>query len=158
MRSVITIMFCCLSSLAYAQSVNYDNIKVVQKQSLSYLYSSAEDLERPQTLNSALEVKLKVKDVPCALKAMVNFDDPSNTTAFKDKISLRFANSNSTSVIIPISEVALDESPKDILMQPIVGQGAQHYSYFFDVILYPPTVFVAGTNNTFSITFIMTNP
>jgi len=158
MRSVITIMFCCLASVIQAQSVNYDNIKVLQKQSLTYIFNSPEDLERTQTLNSALEVKVKVKDLPCALKAMVNFDDPGNTETFREKISLRFANSNSTNVFVPISEIALDESPRDILLQPMAGQGTQHYSYYFDVILYPPTTFGAGTNNTFSITFIMTNP
>jgi len=140
-----------------ARAQNAQSIDVNMLQPLNFNYYNAEELTMEKTIYSALELKLKVKQVPAIVSASLNYTSPADP-ALNGKLSLKYSNGNSSNAVVNMSAMPLSTVPVQLLQQPASGNGADHYVFYYDVILSPITSFFAQENNYFVITFTLANP
>jgi len=156
----ITLLVLLLAKALQAQNSlgsNAQSIKVNTLQPLVFNYNDLNELEFPKTLYNALHLELKAKAETAIISANVNYTSPAEP-ALSNKLVLKYSSGNSSSAVINMADIPLTSVPVQLLQQPTFGNGVDHYSFYYNVILQPVTNFVAQEDNYFVITFTLTNP
>ncbi len=156
MKKLLPILLLFSSSLTSYGPPGSEKISVKTIQNIHFTYQNINELLQPKQINNALELKVKVKQNTFNVFAHVVAVNPDYFQYFDSKLALRLQNHNSYNASAN-NEVKLTESPMLLFTQPHVTN-TEHFSFFYDLILYPSTTFSNAGLYNFSIAFTMTNP
>lgn len=156
MKKLLPILLLISSSLTSYGQPGSEKISVKSIQNIQFSYQNANELLQPKQINNALELKVKVKQNTFNVFAHIISVNPDYFQYFNNKLALRLQNHNSYNASTT-SEVTLSESPMLLFTQPYVTH-TEHFSFYYDLILYPSTTFANAGLYNFSIAFTMTNP
>lgn len=155
MKKMLTILLLSSSLTSYSQPGS-EKISVKTIQNIQFSYQNINELQQPKQINNAIELKVKVKENTFNVFAHVMSVNPDYYQYFNNKLALRLQNHNSYNASTT-NEVTLSENPMLLFTQPYVDH-TEHFSFYYDLILYPSTTFANAGLYNFSIAFTMTNP
>lgn len=156
MKNLLPILLLFSSYLTTYGQPGSEKISVNTIRNIQFSYQNTNELLQPKQINNALELKVKVKQNTLNVFAHVIATDPDYFQYFNNKLALRLQNHNSYNTNAT-NEVTLSESPMLLFTQPYVTH-TEHFSFYYDLILYPSTTFANAGLYNFSIAFTMTNP
>jgi hypothetical protein len=146
-----------LPIVQFAKAQNAQEINVNVLQPLIFNYNTIDELSSPKTLYNALELDLKVKQVSAIVSANITYTSGIDP-ALNNKLILKYSNGNSSTAVINMADIPLNNVPVQLLQQPAFGNGVDHYTFYYNVGLEPITDFIAQTSNYFILTFTLSNP
>ena len=151
------LLLLCINAHSQNQS-NY--IQINLNSTLNFLITSPNNIESDQTIQNALTIQVMSKASNCSIYARLNnLTYPSGFTVPSPFLKIDWTNDNSNKDYNLITApIALNSTDQLLFSQKKMPSASNYYSYYYNLILSPPTYALVPGSYSFNILFTMTEP